>query len=132
MASSAVYMSASYTWEEPKQYDAFGMLLSAYIPDPDWYVGHPYGEESIPGFNASFYVNDRVEELLAEARQTPFSPERDAMYCEASLIINNDAVHIWQFVKNDVKAFRSDIKGYVFNPTDAAREYYYYDMYREE
>lgn len=131
-ASSATYMSASYTWEEPKKYDAFGMLLSAYLPDPDHQLWRWIGEDNWPGLNVSAYENERVNEIFRQARQMPMGPERDALYCEASEIINQDAVHLWMFTKNDVRTWQEDIKGYVYNPVDAIREYRYYDLYREK
>jgi ABC-type transport system substrate-binding protein len=84
-----------------------------------------------PGLNVSRYNNPRCEEVFKQAKQMPLGAERDALYCEASVLINHDAVHLWMFAKNDVRVWREDIKGYVYNPVDAIREYRYYDLYRE-
>jgi len=130
-ASSPAHMSASYTWEEPKKFDAFGMVISAYLPDPDHQLWRWIGEDNIGGLNVSYYRNAKLNGLFRQAKTMPFGPERDKVYCEASVIINHDAVHLWVLSKNDVRVFRSNIKGHVYNPADPILEYRWYELYRE-
>ncbi len=51
--------------------------------DPDLALYGPLSEETLgAGANFSFFLNDRVNELLLQGRRTPDSPEREAIYHE--------------------------------------------------
>jgi len=71
-----------------------------------------------PSFNLGFYKNERLDELLHEARNTADSERRLALYAEAQRIIWDDAP--WLFLHSEVQltALRKNVTGFVVHPTE--------------
>lgn len=63
--------------------DMFIIGWTGQSPDPDVSLYGPLSIETLgAGANFSFFVNDRVNDLLLEGRKTADSPEREAIYHE--------------------------------------------------
>jgi len=90
--------------------------LPAYL-DPDAHLYNQYHSEQWGSFNScSFYKNERVDELLDEARVTGDADARAEMYTEAQILITEDQPAIWMYTEDSSMAFNTCVKGYRFSP----------------
>ncbi len=90
--------------------------LPAYL-DPDAHLYNQYHSDQWGSFNScSFYQNERVDELLDEARVTGDADTRTEMYTEAQTLISEDQPAVWMYTEDSSMAFNTCIKGYVFSP----------------
>lgn len=63
--------------------DMFIIGWTGQSTDPDVSLYGPLSKETLgAGANFTFFINDRVNDLLVEGRKIPDSPEREAMYYE--------------------------------------------------
>jgi len=91
-----------------------------FVPDPDEIMMTDYHSNgtSIDGLGAYRWHNDRVDELLEEARTTSDMAVRKKLYDEAQAIIVEEApvAYLNYYVNIDVTT--SDIEGYRLHPTE--------------
>ena len=66
--------------------------------------------------SCSFYQNERVDELLDQARSLGDQGQRMELYAEAQTQIAADQPAIWMYTEDSLMAFSDCIKGYVFSP----------------
>ena len=103
-AQHPMYMLGWGTVTLDADYGIFALLHSSQIPPVGWAT--------------SFYQNDRVDQLLSQARVNPDRGEREAMYREAIQLIWDDAP--WLFLHNEgqVNAVRSNVRGLIHHPLE--------------
>ncbi|MDI6763413.1 MAG: glutathione ABC transporter substrate-binding protein [Thermodesulfobacteriota bacterium] len=70
------------------------------------------------GMNASFYGNEKLDQLLDAARSTANPEERKKLYKEALTLINEEAP--WLFLHSEVQMVgtRANVKGIIVHPTE--------------
>ncbi len=70
------------------------------------------------GMNASFYGNEKLDQLLDGARSTANPEERKKLYKEALTIIHEEAP--WLFLHSEVQMVgtRANVKGIIVHPTE--------------
>jgi peptide/nickel transport system substrate-binding protein len=68
------------------------------------------------GWNFSFYANDRVEQLLAQANQITDQPRRLAMFKQAQKTIVSEAAAIFIGTLVNRVPMRNNVHGYEYNP----------------
>jgi peptide/nickel transport system substrate-binding protein len=94
--------------------------------DPDNFMNVLYGPNSASigtAGNVAFYNNTKVQDLLTAALETYDITERADNYEEAQELIHEDAPFVYLAHANLNIVFRSNVKGYVINPTD--RRFFY-------
>jgi ABC-type transport system substrate-binding protein len=69
------------------------------------------------GGNASFYRNEKVDELLDRAMQTVDPQVAKSLYTEAITIVMDDAPWLFMYSSNLVTGIRANVKGAVMYPT---------------
>ncbi|MEZ4657489.1 MAG: ABC transporter substrate-binding protein [Caldilineaceae bacterium] len=91
----------------------------AYL-DPDAHLYNQYHSGQWGSFNScSFYKNERVDQLLDEARVLGDQNARMEMYGEAQRLIAEDQPAVWTYTENTVIAMNECIKGYEFRPLES-------------
>ena len=91
----------------------------AYL-DPDAHLYNQYHSEQWGSFNScSFYKNDRVDQLLDDARVLGDQAARLEMYAEAQQLIAEDQPSIWTYTENTLIAMNECVKGYVYRPLES-------------
>jgi peptide/nickel transport system substrate-binding protein len=98
----------------------FELCLGAWSPDfADPYMFMNFWFDSankgLPG-NRSFYMNDKVDELVRKAATLSDVEERKKLYSEAQDIIMQDAPYIFLYQIQTIVPLRANVQGYVFNP----------------
>ena len=94
--------------------------------DPDNFMNVLYGANACSigtAGNVAFYNKTEVQDLFSAALQTYDTAERAELYEEAQVIIHEDAPFVYLAHANQNIVFRSNVKGYVLNPT--ARMFFY-------
>jgi len=107
MAEHDAYMLGWGTVTLDADYGTYALFHSTQWPTAEvWYN------------NASYYANEEVDELLAEARVTPDRDVREGLYEEAIELIWEDAP--WLFLHNEgqVNAVRSNVEGLIHHPLE--------------
>lgn len=91
--------------------------------DPDNFLYAMFSSEQWPsaGFNDSFYKNERVDQLLREARTTLDKQKRTQMYEEAQKIIMEEAPWLVLDHEKQIVAANQKIKGFKLHPTGVFR-----------
>lgn len=90
--------------------------LPAYL-DPDAHLYNQYHSDQWGSFNScSFYQNERVDELLDQARVIGDYDERMVLYTEAQELISADQPSVWMYTEDSGMALNNCVKGYVFSP----------------
>ena len=88
--------------------------------DPDNFMNVLYGANSCSigtAGNVAFYNNTEVQDLFTAALQTYDTSERAEYYEEAQISIHEDAPFVYLAHANQSLVFRSNINGYIMNPT---------------
>jgi peptide/nickel transport system substrate-binding protein len=111
---------ANATMRERFDTGEFGMATGNWSPDfADPYMFTNYWFDSsrhgLSG-NRSWYTNERVDEILAEALQSTDQAERTALYGELQEIVTEEAAYVYLFQKDYRIAMSSSLSGFVFNP----------------
>ena len=91
-----------------------------WILDPDQQLYAMYHSSQWPpsGFNASFYKNDRVDELLQIGTSNPDQDARREAYTEAQQLIWEDAPWLFLHYEQQIVAMRSNVKGVLILPIE--------------
>lgn len=76
------------------------------------------GEWPKKGMNASFFKNEKLDQLLDGARSTANPEERKRLYKEALTLIHDEAP--WLFLHSEVQmvGVRANVKGIIVHPTE--------------
>jgi len=76
------------------------------------------GEWPKKGMNASFFKNEKLDQLLDAARSTANPEERKRLYKDAMTLINDEAA--WLFLHSEVQmvGVRANVKGIIVHPTE--------------
>ncbi len=94
--------------------------------DPDNFMNVLYGLNACSigtAGNVAFYNNTKVQDLLSKALQIYDEAERANYYKKAQVFIHEDAPFVYLAHANQNLVFRSNIKGYIMNPT--SRRFFY-------
>lgn len=70
------------------------------------------------GPSRSYYANDKVDELLEEARVTSDDEEREELYAEAIEQIWDDAPWLFLHSESQINGYRTNVKGLVHHPLE--------------
>ncbi|MBO8173544.1 MAG: ABC transporter substrate-binding protein [Bacillaceae bacterium] len=91
--------------------------------DPDNFLYILLSSEQWPtaGFNDAYYKNERVDELLSQARVTSDKEKRTQMYEEAQEIIMEDAPWIVLDHEKQIVIAQKNIKNFKLHPTGVFR-----------
>ncbi len=90
--------------------------LPSYL-DPDAHLYNQYHSDQWGSFNScSFYQNERVDQLLDEARVLGDQDVRLELYAEAQQLIAADQPSVWMYTEDSLTAFNECVKGYVYSP----------------
>ncbi|RDZ35696.1 peptide ABC transporter substrate-binding protein [Haloferax sp. Atlit-47N] len=107
------------TIEERANSEAFDLVMWSnsllWYPDPDRLTDFVHSENATM---FSGYANDRVDELLAEARQVTDAEERKRRYDEVQSIIQRDVPIGWLTYVTNVVGMDADVTGYKPLPTE--------------
>ncbi len=66
--------------------------------------------------SCSFYQNERVDQLLDQARSLVDAGQRSELYAEAQSLITADQPAIWMYTEDSLTAFNDCVKGFEFSP----------------
>jgi len=93
--------------------DIWAHWATSYFVDPDNFTGTFYTKATHGSQRgSSWYANDKVDGLLLKARHLTERAERTPIYEEVSRLLVADAVDIWIYNGNAVRAVRKRVKGY--------------------
>jgi len=97
--------------------------VSTYFVDPENWIGQMYDSDYHGTWKASsWYQNDRVDQLLRQARAETDQAKRAAAYEEASRIIVDDAADIWIYNTVQLRGLSDKVTGYKFSPVGSGGE----------
>lgn len=97
--------------------DMFLIGWTCQTPDPDLAVYAPLHSSKVgSGGNYSFFMNEKVDELIMQGRVMKNSPEREAVYKELQKEVKNQSP--WVFLSNgeQVVGTTKAVKGFVASP----------------
>lgn len=97
--------------------DMWALSWMAITGDDDNMMTNLYSSNNIPLFNSGYYENERVTQLLEEAKKLTDLDERAALYREASRIITEEAAMIFVDYANQTAASSANIKGFKLHPS---------------
>ena len=113
----------------------FDMALGGWyvdFPDPWALMNYMFVKRTLgEGGNYSFYVNERVDDLLTRAASTVNPETRIRMYRDAQRIIDEESPVIFLYAVNGLLALREDLEGLNYNMSQQLI-YNAADMYRAE
>lgn len=76
------------------------------------------GEWPKKGMNASFFKNEKLDQLLEAARSTANPDERKKLYKEAMTLIMDEAPWLFLHSEAQVVGARANVKGLIVHPTE--------------
>lgn len=86
------------------------LFIDIYPVEPaDFVLNQNYRADSI--YNATYYDNPELEELLDTARATPAQDARARIYREAQQLVADDGGSLVLFHSNELRAFRGTVAG---------------------
>jgi len=94
--------------------------------DPDNFMNVLYGANACSigtAGNFAFYNNEEVQDSITQALRTYDITERANYYKEAQITLHEDAPFVYLAHANQNLVFRSNVHGYVLNPT--SRKFFY-------
>ena len=85
--------------------------------DPDAHLYNQYHSDQWGSFNScSFFQNDRVNELLDQARTVGDAAERQALYAEAQETIAAEQPSVWMYTEDSSMSLNTCVKGFLYSP----------------
>ena len=97
--------------------------VSTYFVDPENWIGQMYDSQFHGTWKASaWYKNDKVDQLLREARTSTDQAKRKSLYEEASRIVVGDAADIWIYNTIQLRGISKRVQGYKFSPVGSGGE----------
>ncbi|MFW6215431.1 MAG: glutathione ABC transporter substrate-binding protein [Alkalispirochaetaceae bacterium] len=111
-----------FTSQPPEQaeYDAFMLGWGTVTLDSDYglYALLHSRQWNPNGNNRGFYENERVDELLDEARVETDRARREEIYSEAVELIWEDAPWIFLYNEGQINANRTNVEGLIHHPLE--------------
>ena len=102
--------------DEKQMYDILFMAETRLPPDPDPWIGARYGCKEAGRTNYSWYCNESVDALIAEARRSTDPRARWRNFTAAATLIEADAADLWIGTAVRFGVFGSGISGMLFSP----------------
>lgn len=102
--------------DEKQMFDVLFMAETRLPPDPDPWIGARFGCKAAGKTNYSWYCNEAVEALVAEARRSTDHAARWRNYTAAATLIEADAAELWIGTAVRFGVFRAGISGLLFSP----------------
>lgn len=103
--------------------DLWAHWVSAYFVDPENWVGHMYDSRLHRTWKAaSYYKNDRVDELLQKARELATMEQRVPLYEDAIRQIVADSPDIWVYNSVELRGLNKRVGGFRFSPVGGGGE----------
>jgi peptide/nickel transport system substrate-binding protein len=114
------YIPFIFRDKEEAEHKLYVLGWSTVTGDADYglYTLFHSGEWPKKGMNASFFKNEKLDQLLDGARSTPNSEERKRLYKEAMSVIVDEAP--WLFLHSEAQTVgvRSNVKDIIVHPTE--------------
>lgn len=98
------------------QYDLYLCSWNGLVDADDFYYLQHHSDEV---FNFTGYSNAEFDELVEEGRLTSEFEDRYELYEQANQILVDDAPYIYMYHKQDFRAYRSNVQGFVLRPDQA-------------
>jgi len=112
--------------------DLTAVFTTPILNDPD-VVAIQYHKDSWGKYYGShFYQNEKVWDLIKEARYTADWKKREKLYKDIQIMIMEDAPELFGMLYNRRWAFRKPVKGFVFSPMRLTSEIDIYPLYIED
>jgi peptide/nickel transport system substrate-binding protein len=103
--------------------DLWAHWVSAYFVDPENWVGHMYDSRLHGTWKAaSYYKNDRVDEVLQKARVLATMEQRVPLYEDAIRQIVADSPDIWVYNSVELRGLNKRVGGFRFSPVGGGGE----------
>lgn len=107
--------------------DMLAIYLSSSYADPDTFLYPAWHSDSHGSWtSASWYENDRVDELLTNARRTVDKQKRISLYQEAQRTIADDAPALFVMNQATRNALSTDVKGFTDNGITGYRQSFHW------
>ena len=106
--------------EDPLDYELFTFGWLTTTADADYTLYSNYRSDQFPpdSWNSWRYADDRVDELLAEARAETDVAAREALYAEVQEILARDLPALPIYNTIEVAVVGSDVDGFVPHPIE--------------
>jgi len=112
--------------------DLTAVFTTPILNDPD-VVAIQYHKESWGKYYGShFYQNEKVWDMIKEARSAADWKTRKKLYEQMQVMIMEDAPELFGMLYNRRWAFRKPVKGFVFSPVRLTSEIDIYPLYIED
>ena len=102
--------------DERQMFDVLFMVETRLPPDPDPWIGTRYVCKDAGRTNYSWYCNESVDALVAEARRTADPAARWKNFSAAATLIEADAADLWIGTAVRLGVFANTVSGMVFSP----------------
>lgn len=103
--------------------------VSAYFLDPENWIGQMYDSDFHGTWKASsYYQNDKVDQLLRDARASVDQDERDELYKAAYRQIVEDAPDLWIYNTIVLRGISKKLEGLQFSPVGSGAEFRYMSL----
>jgi peptide/nickel transport system substrate-binding protein len=100
--------------------------VSTYFVDPENWIGQMYDSQFQGTWKASaWYQNDKVDQLLREARRITDQSKRAELYQQATKLVVADSPDIWVYNTVQLRGLSDRVKGYKFSPVGSGGEVRY-------
>lgn len=112
--------------EEPLPYHLFTFGWLTTTSDADYTLYSNYRSDQLPpeSWNSWRYSNERVDELLAEARASVDIEERESLYAEVQEILAEDLPALPIYNTIEVVALSSNVEGFESHPIEYTLDLY--------
>lgn len=97
-----------------KKHDLFIVGWSASVPDPDVTLTGVF--QSGAASNYSFFNNKQLDELLDKGRQMENGPEREKVYHDAQMLIQDQVPWIYLHVDEQISGVQKNVNGFKLSP----------------
>jgi peptide/nickel transport system substrate-binding protein len=106
--------------QEEAEHRLFVLGWSTLTGDPDYglYPLFYSGEWPRKGTNASFFNNEKLDQLLDTARRSPNSNERKRLYKEAMTLIVEEAPWVFLHSEMEITGVRANVKDIIVKSTE--------------
>ncbi|MDR1622813.1 MAG: ABC transporter substrate-binding protein [Synergistaceae bacterium] len=99
-----------------KQHDLFLLGWVSSLPDPNFSIDGLL--ESSAGSNFTFTIDKKLDEYLAKGRSIPNGPEREALYRELQLYVNELLPMIYLHKNESIAGSQKNVKGFKASGND--------------
>ncbi|GGC51198.1 twin-arginine translocation pathway signal protein [Siccirubricoccus deserti] len=97
--------------------------VSSYFIDPENWIGQMYDSRFHGTWKASsWYRNERVDAMLAQARGSLDRAERERLYQEATRIVVAESPDIWVYNTLNLRGVSRRVQGWNFSPVGSGGE----------